>query len=493
MIWGNFLHFYQPAEQKKEVLDAIVSQCYRPIFSKLKILPGVKITVNISSCLLELLDEHGYLDVIEDIKECVKLGKIELVGSAKYHALLPLLNAEEIKRQIVSNEETLRKYFGKDLHLSGFFPPEMAVNTTVLKVLKQISYKWVILDEISLGVNLSHINTQVIFKDKLTGLAILPRSRRLSNLLMSGVVRDSKTFTESLGEDLNSSSYLVSAMDGETFGHHRPGLEDLLFQLVSGKHTYQSLLLSEILDKYKSVKYIEAKPSTWASSAEDISNGVQFASWKDPTNPIHKLQHKLTKLVTNEFYKSKRKGNPRIRRDFDLALASDHYWWASAKPWWSVEMIELGAYRLLKVLEALGSSKKMLAEANNIYSQIVKLAFSWQREDRVSRYQRESDRVRIPFKDRTIGRGGAEEGVYHAFISMMSELETKFAKKGQYEMAILWRDAIYKLDKRLDIFETMNAVDLVRVHIPNADVEKIIEKYKEKFRKIRSGQVEQRD
>ena len=33
--------------------------------------------------------------------------------------------------------------------------------------------------------------------------------------------------------------------------------------------------------------------------------------------------------------------------------------------------------------------------------------------------------TRIPFKDRTIGKGGAEEGVFHAFIDMMTELEKK--------------------------------------------------------------------
>ena len=100
--------------------------------------------------------------------------------------------------------------------------------------------------------------------------------------------------------------------------------------------------------------------------------------------------------------------------------------------------------------------------------------------------------IRIPFKDRTIGRGGAEEGVYWAFINMMKRLEKEATLKGEYEKAILWRDAIYKLENKLDIYDTINAIDLLRVEISNKEVEEIIEKYKNKYREIRGGQPEQR-
>ena len=100
--------------------------------------------------------------------------------------------------------------------------------------------------------------------------------------------------------------------------------------------------------------------------------------------------------------------------------------------------------------------------------------------------------LRIPFKDRTIGKGGAEKGVYYAFADMMKKLEKGAAKNGEYEKAILWRDAIYKLKNKLDIYDTINAIDLLRVEIPHNEVEKTIEKYKDKYRKIRGGQPEQR-
>jgi len=44
---------------------------------------------------------------------------------------------------------------------------------------------------------------------------------------------------------------------------------------------------------------------------------------------------------------------PIARKMMDSALASDHFWWASAKTLWSMEMIEDGAYRLLETLQSV--------------------------------------------------------------------------------------------------------------------------------------------
>ena len=74
----------------------------------------------------------------------------------------------------------------------------------------------------------------------------------------------------------------------------------------------------------------------------------------------------------------------------------------------------------------------------------------------------------------------------------MKRLEKNAAKSGEYEKAILWRDAISKLKDKLDIYDTINAIDLLRVEIPHDEVEAIIEKYKAKYRAMRGGQPEQR-
>ena len=157
-------------------------------------------------------------------------------------------------------------------------------------------------------------------------------------------------------------------------------------------------------------------------------------------------------------------------------------------------MVEDGAYRLLDTLRAIPDvPQEALERAKDLYEHIVSTGFQWQRSGKVREMMREQKSIlRIPFKDRTVGKGGAEQGVYDAFMDMMARLEGEAAGRGEYEKAILWRDAAYKLKNKLDIYDTVNAIDLLRIEIPHEEVERTIEEYKEKYRAIRGGQPEQR-
>ena len=75
---------------------------------------------------------------------------------------------------------------------------------------------------------------------------------------------------------------------------------------------------------------------------------------------------------------------------------------------------------------------------------------------------------------------------------MFKELEKKAVTKQEYEKAIMWRDAIYKIENKTDIYDMVHVVELLRLEIPNEEVEKILDKYTDKYKKIRGGQPEQR-
>ena len=494
MKWANFLHFYQPANQQPDILEAIVVQSYRPIIEGIKKHKKVRLTININGALFELLHKYGYQDLIEDLKNLVKENRIEITGSAKYHALLPLLSDEEIERQIQLNTQTLRHFLG-DYTLNGFFSPEMAYDERIGKIIEKLGFKWTILDEISCGGEVGQVDYGQIYKLNGTNLKVFFRDRRLSNLIMSAVVRSRETLLEAMQSELRTDHYVVTAMDAETFGHHRPGLEKMLFEIFDTKE-FELIQISDVSKYYKEKKEVTPAKATWASSKQDIEGGIQFLSWDDPENMIHKWQWKFTELVLKEVYRMD-KAHPRyelVRGKMDIALASDHFWWASAKPWWSLEMIEYGAYSLLDTLRHVPDVKpEILSEGRDYYEKIISTAFNWQRTGKIrAMMQEQRDILRIPFKDRTIEKGGSEQGVYFAFIDMMKRLEKDAVGRHEYEKAILWRDAIYKLENKLDIYDTINSIDLLRVEIPHKEVEETIEKYKAKYYEIRGGQPEQR-
>ncbi len=486
---------YQPTEQQPDILEAIVAQSYRPIIEGLINHKQIRLTLNVNGALLELLDKYGYRDIIDNLRELGMEKRVEFTSSAKYHALLPFLNEQEIVRQITLNNESLEFFLGKKAKPKGFFTPEMAYDEKILPIIVDLGFKWLILDEISCGGEVGRVDYNKIYKINGTNLSVFFRDRRLSNLIMSAVVRSRDTLLEAMRDDLKNDRYIVTAMDLETFGHHRPGLEKLLFEVFDTSE-FELIQISDIEKYYKEKKEITPAKATWASSKQDIDNGSQFLSWSDPENIIHKWQWAFTELALKEVY-TMDKSHSRydlIRKKMDIAFASDHFWWASAKPWWSLEMIEDGAYRLLDILRHIPDvSKEKLEQGRDFYEHIIATAFNWQRTGKIRQMMAEQGSIlRIPFMDRTQGRGGAEEGVYWAFIDMMKRLEKEATEKREYEKAILWRDAMYKFENKFDIYDTINAIDLLRVEIPHKEVEATIEKYKAKYYEIRGGQPEQR-
>lgn len=495
MRWANFLHMYQPVDQQPDILEAIVAQSYRPLIEGLKGRPHVRLTLNVTGSLLELFEKYGYKDLLNDLRELCATGRIEFTGSTKYHALLPFLTEPEMIRQITLNSEALIHFLGPSAKPKGFFVPEMAYDERAVAVIENLGFEWIILDEISCGGEVGHVDYTKVYYISGTNLKVFFRERRLSNLIMSAVVRSKDTLIEAMKSDLASDRYIVTAMDAETFGHHRPGLEKMLFDIFDTP-SFELIQISEIEKYYHAPASVSPVKATWASSKEDIDHGNQFLSWSDPENIIHTLQWAFTDLVVQNVYKMDQHHSryELVRSKLDVALASDHFWWASGKPWWSLEMIEDGAFRLLNTLRYIPDvHKEDLERGRDFYEKVVTTAFNWQRSGKIRQMMQEQKSiVRIPFKDRTLGHGGAEEGVYHAFVAMMKTLEQKAAKCQEYEKAILWRDALYKIEHSLDIYDTINAIDLLRVEIPHKEVEETIEKYKTKYYQIRGGQPEQR-
>src|SRR4030042_1012932 len=464
MYWANFFHIHQPQSQQPDILEARGAKSYRPILQAIKNQKNVFLSMNVNGALLELFDKHGYQDLIQTLKDLMNEARIEITGCPKYHAFLPLIEKDEIIRQIKLNDETNKCFLGSSYKPKGFFPPEMGYKEELAQIISDLGFQWIILDEIALGGQTGKVDYKKIYKIKKNGLLVFFRERRISNLIMSALVRTPKALEQAMKKDFSSGRYLLTAMDGETFGHHRPGLQNMLPELFAASK-FQFIKISDIPKYFNELVEVDPVKSTWASSPDHIRKNIQFLSWFDPENIIHNWQWELFELVLDAVRSADKKSpdHKQIRSSMDIAMASDHCWWASAKPWWSLEMIEDGAWRLLETIRMCpGIAREKLQKAGDLYEKIISTAFEWQRSGQVRKnalLQRSI--LRIPFKERTLEAGGAEEGVYWAFIGMMKKMEKKAAQAGEYEKAILWRDAIFKLENKLDIYDAINAIDLL--------------------------------
>ncbi len=442
MFFANFLHFYQPPTQKKEILERVVKESYQPVFEGLLKIPKARLTINFSSCLTELLDRYGYQEVINLLRKLLENGQVELTASAKFHALLPKLPEEEIIRQVKMDIETNQRYFGSAYTKpSGFFPPEMAFDLRLAGIINKLGFKWIVADEYSYP---GQCHWDKVYQVKGLPLNIFFRERGISFKILSAQLGTAKMLIKELGQDLNPNRYLLTAMDGETFGHHRPGLEEMLFEIFSAD-SFETIKISDLHDHFPEEE-VEPRASTWALMRKDQERDIPFARWEDPENEIHNWQWQLTNMALKAA--GALPDDSGARQLLDRAIHSDQYWWASAKPWWSIEYIEAGAKELLEVIKSSpGVPPETVKQAEGLYLKILTTAFDWQRTGKVEKMTKEEDEEIHQRTDEKTFRVDKKE-----IVKMIKNLDGQMltcAKHREYERAAQLRNRIKELGEYL--------------------------------------------
>jgi predicted glycosyl hydrolase (DUF1957 family) len=453
MLWANFLHFYQPPTQKEFWVKKIANESYRVLIKGFLANPKARATININAVLTELFERYGCQDVIDGLRQLAERGQIEFTASAKFHPFLPLIPDHEIRRQVELNTETNRKYFGDAYNPKGFFPPEMGYSRRVADVVRSMGFKWIIIDELAYNGQMKQLRGDTIYNLKgADDFAVFFRERDTSFRILSAEVGISifsaGMMLKLLGDRVNTNEYLLTAMDGETFGHHRPGLDTLLFELYTVPQL-ESVTLSEVLTRVTKRQEVDPLSSSWALMRKDLEQNTPFSRWNDESNVIHQAQWQLTKMAieTVEKVAADHPDYPAVRKALDRSLHSDQYWWASASPWWSIEMIEAGAKELKDVVltsPAATTPEKELAQ--KLYQDIVFTAFEWQRTDKIADLIKASDEDVTQRITKEMPHIPADE-----FDSIVRNLEKQMlasAKNKEYERAAQLRDRVTELESK---------------------------------------------
>ncbi len=388
MRWSNFFHIYQPPAWDETIVRRATSESYEPLMAILQAHPDIKITLNITGALIDQLTALGLHSILESIRQLSEKGQIELVGSAKYHPILPLLPPEEVLRQIELQEETCRAAFGPTFAPKGFYAPEMAYSTALEQVLVDRGYEWIILDEICSGQPLGNIQ----FDTKYTtagGLGVIFRNRYLSDFLsFSANIDQPETSVQAIQSDKRSVDGIITAMDGENLGHHRAGV-DRLWEILVTWPEMTTETLSEYRKRLTKDASITLHDGSWSTQPYEMLANVPFGLWNHPENPIHKLQWQLTHTVITAVHDAE--GDPSIdvaRRLLDQALTSDKYWWASASPWWDMTIVIRETQRLADVVQALTHvPPKTMNAVERLMQQVATTSELWEKTGLAKRRQ----------------------------------------------------------------------------------------------------------
>ncbi len=360
------LHAYQPVTQRIEILERIVNNCYIPFFENLTKKPNVRITLNITGCLLELLATK-YPYVLELIEKCISAGQIEIMGSAFFHPLLPLISIENQKYQIGKQKEILQNILG--MTSSVFFPPELAVSEDLLPQILEKGYNTVL---VPTNINSEPYGCNFIL-DNGKSIQLVKRNKELSNnISFNHYNRNITHCVLELQDKFKATNQpIVLAMDLETFGEH---MEEYYYYFFNVADRIETLTLSSCLNRFPIEKVSEIFiPSSWSTTQSDIDALIPYPLWNHPFNPVHQLQHTHLRLL-HQIKRYLLEGD--WMDEYHASYYSCQFWWAS-KDWWASDLIHTGLkYQrntLAKMIENLSedSQQIILNLSNDIIQKII--------------------------------------------------------------------------------------------------------------------------
>lgn len=387
MYWANFIHLYQPPTQDRGITEKVANECYRKIIQVLKENPQSKLTVNLNGSLTEQFHRYGMPDILEGLRELAGRGQIEFTGSAMYHPILPLIPEKEVRRQIRLNQDANKEYLGDLYRPRGFFPPEMCYSRRVAEIVKEEGFDWIIVDELSYSGRLGQVKSDRVYTIKgLGNFQIYFKERKHSAALTYGKYRHLKEFLAGIGrENLQKDQYLLTGTDGEIYGHHHPGLENLLREAFRSPEI-NTCVISELAEFFPQREEVETVAASWSTWEDDLEHGIPYPQWDYPGHRLHELQWKLTDLALKALEEAGDDDPARWR--LDQGLHSCQYWWASCRQYFNVDMIGRGADRLLEAVKAKGSPEQ-IREAERLAAEIKKTAEEWRKTGQAGEIIRE--------------------------------------------------------------------------------------------------------
>lgn len=356
------LHLYQPPTQDLEVTDAILKSCYLPLLKILSQKSGFGLTLNISGSLILQLHDLGANEFFDLVKNLINDGKVEVVNSAIYHPLLPIIPEDVVTRQIEKNSQALKIFLGIKT-TNGFFPPELGING---KVINLINSNYIFVDESAVSVKSPIV--------KYGKKYLLMNNRKVCDLLREYPKRlPVEKIVDLIKQNCSDDGLIVTVNDGELFGHHYSERLEVLSELLN-RGEIKFIKASEAINRFgmQAPEISKIFPSTWLDHKD-------FSMWNK--NALQKEYLKLQNLI----YKSLQNNSDTLTLDlFDRGTSSCYLYWLSNWPWWHPALVQKGAERLIECTKDF--------EAHKIYEDFLDKMWKYHRSGKVEINYKEYDK-----------------------------------------------------------------------------------------------------
>jgi predicted glycosyl hydrolase (DUF1957 family) len=349
---GLMLHLYQPPTQPDAVLSKIIRECYEPL---MRLLADEQISL--SADIAASLGARLPSELRAIIKTACAKNKLEIVNTAAYHPLLPIVPREIARRQLRLNADFYRAHFSNTPPV-GVWPPELAVSPELPELFAETGHRWCVADDTTFTYHrmplMENRRSPNNWIPEINGCAILLRSHlwseTIANMRYPGPlgyydgppIQSGEEFLEKLilGQQewmrqcKTSSGYVILALDGETFGHHHKNTIETFLLPFFRKAAEQADMcaiapLGTIVSQFEKINMhrITLPKGTWSTSHKDMRNQIPYPLWQNPDNQFHVAwNHFMHTVFTEQSWCVS--GNTRLQELLDSAFYSCSPWQA---------------------------------------------------------------------------------------------------------------------------------------------------------------------
>ncbi len=326
---------YNSRTSNERIVHKVAEKSYRPTNKLLKELlrkhKDFSLSISITGTIIEQLEAWAP-DVLQDFKDLVGTGRVEIVAETYHHSLAFFYSVEEFERQVLAHKHKVKEVFGVTPKVLR--NTELAYNNDVAYWADKAGYKGIIAE--GWDPVLDWRSPNFMYKPAYTNnIKLLLKNYKLSDDIAFRF--SDKSWAEwPLTADkynrwlkaLPGDQPLVNLfMDYETFGEHQwedHGIFDFMrhfpAQFLKDKGN-RFLTLSQAINEFEPVDTIDLPHTvTWADTERDLSawlgNAMQHAAIKE----LYAIERNV--LAT---------GDHQLINDWRRLQTSDHFYYMCTK------------------------------------------------------------------------------------------------------------------------------------------------------------------
>ena len=304
--FGLVLNLHQPAGNLDELLDHNEWEASEILWALDRIARSLweyedlgRVHLSLSGTLLETLADPRFQARVYGIVDCGSLlwhlqnaRTIDVLGTAYYHPVLPLIPPADSDEQLARWLGLARQLFWRD-RFRGFWPPELGFSMDLVPTLARQGYEWVIVDSEHVRPltpmsweELRYRPHRAQFGE--TELIVVVRDRDLSNAQESGM--DAGWFIEEVGARTRHCDFpplVTTATDGDNGGWFRNTTDgsnfwssfyaDLIGRVRAGQSGgIRPAFINDYLDRHGADGWVTVDPGAWNTGDH---HGTGFVQW----------------------------------------------------------------------------------------------------------------------------------------------------------------------------------------------------------------------